>query len=89
MWQEMQLEAVQKRSVELLFTTWKLKERGLGEALDAARGASRGRLPVRRTGRSADEVQSLGGCKVWRQRLAKKPRGSGWQRVGDKAPVEF
>ncbi|CAJ1347038.1 unnamed protein product, partial [Effrenium voratum] len=55
------LEAAQKRSVELLFTTWKPEE-----------------LP-KDTYNFEELVE-----KPMKQRLARKPRGNGWQRVGDK-----
>lgn len=70
---DMKLEAAQKRSVELLFTTWQPQE-----------------LP------RDDYVYQEEVEKPMRQRLARKPRGTGWQRVGDKeffrhcsAPMAF
>lgn len=70
---DMTLEAAQKRSVELLFTTWQPQE-----------------LP------RDDYVYQEEVEKPMRQRLARKPRGTGWQRVGDKeffrhcsAPMAF
>lgn len=70
---DMKLEAAQKRSVELLFTTWPPQE-----------------LP------RDDYVYQEEVEKPMRQRLARKPRGTGWQRVGDKeffrhcsAPMAF
>lgn len=70
---DMKLEAAQKRSVELLFTTWQPQE-----------------LP------RDDDVYQEEVEKPMRQRLARKPRGTGWQRVGDKeffrhcsAPMAF
>lgn len=70
---DMKLEAAQKRSVELMFTTWPPQE-----------------LP------RDDYVYQEEVEKPMRQRLARKPRGTGWQRVGDKeffrhcsAPMAF